>query len=272
MSARSFRSLRFARVAVIAMTLLLAVLVGALTPSLTYAAPPAQTPTGAVDLAQTVSAFLDLLMALLIGGAVAYVLQMIPAWRDWSPTSFPFAKPLIVLVLTAMLGGALSSLKVIATAELFSQAPDWARAFVGFVVVFVGSQLTYQKGFSPQWGATRVGIVAVLLLGGALLLANAPVANAESPIADRLAQEPALYCIALEVGLPADAVALAKIKFDTRYGFAHNLATADEWSATWGDRMQYFVDWLGVPNPTNNGTLKPWCARLVAAQSRILEP
>ncbi len=152
MTALSFRSRHFIHVAVIAVTLLLAVLVGALTPALTYAAPPAQTPpTGASDLAQTVSAFLDLLMALLIGGAVAYVLQMIPSWRDWSPTQFPFAKSLIVLVLTALLGGTLSSLKVIATAELFAQAPDWARAFVGFVVVFVGSQFTYQKGFSPQW-------------------------------------------------------------------------------------------------------------------------
>lgn len=207
MSALLCCSRRFLRVAVIAMTLLLAVLVGVLTPALTYAAPPAQTPpSSAADLAQTVSAFLDLLMALLIGGAVAYVLQMIPAWRDWSPTQFPFAKPLIVLVLTALLGGALSSLKVIATAELFAQAPDWARAFVGFVVVFVGSQLTYQKGFSPQWA--RVGVViAVLLFGGALLLANAPVANVESPSSDRLA---------LEVGLPADAVALGKIKCDTR--------------------------------------------------------
>lgn len=150
MSALSARTIF--RLAVITLTLVLALFVGVLVPMVASAAPPAQTPpTAANDLAQTVSAFLDLLMALLIGGAVAYVLQMIPAWRDWSPTQFPFAKPLIVLVLTALLGGALSSLKVIATAELFAQAPDWARAFVGFVVVFVGSQLTYQKGFSPQW-------------------------------------------------------------------------------------------------------------------------
>ncbi len=150
MSALSART--FIRFAVIALTLVLAVLVGALTPALTYAAPPAQTPpTGANELASTVSAFLDVLMALLIGGAVAYVLQMIPAWRDWSPTQFPFAKPLIVLVLTALLGGALSSLKVIATAELFAQAPEWGRAFVGFIVIFVGSQLTYQRGFDARW-------------------------------------------------------------------------------------------------------------------------
>lgn len=153
----TLQSFRFIRLAMIALALLFAVAVGALVPAVAAAAPPAQTPpTGADDLAATVSAFLDLLMALLIGGAVAYVLQMIPAWRDWSPTSFPFAKPLIVLVLTALLGGALSSLKVIATAELFAQAPDWARAFIGFVVVFVGSQLTYQKGFSPQWAVKRL--------------------------------------------------------------------------------------------------------------------
>lgn len=143
---------RIFRFAVITLTLVLALLSGVLVPMVASAAPPAQSPPAAAnDLAQTVSAFLDLLIALLIGGAVAYVLQMIPAWRNWSPTSFPFAKPLIVLVLTALLGGALSSLKVIATAELFAQAPEYARAFVAFIVVFVGSQLTYQKGFSPQW-------------------------------------------------------------------------------------------------------------------------
>lgn len=271
MSALLFCSRRFLRVAVIAMTLLLAVLVGALTPALTYAAPPAQTPpTGANDLAQTVSAFLDLLIAFIVGGGIAYVLQMITAWTEWKS---PF-KPWVVVLLTALIGAALTSLKVLATAELFSQVPDWGRAFIGFIVVFVGSQITYQRGFNPAWATvTRVGVViAVLLLGGALVLANAPTARAESPAADRLAQEPGLYCVALEVGLPADAVALAKIKFDTRFGFAHNLATADEWSATWGERMQYFTDWLGVPNPTNDGTLKPWCARLVAAQAHILEP
>lgn len=264
----SARSSRFVRVAVIAVTLLLAVLVGALVPTVAAAAPLAQTPpTGANDLAQTVSAFLDLLIIFIVGGGVAYVLQMIPAWTEWKS---PF-KPWVVVLITALIGGALTSLKVLATAELFAQVPDWGRAFIGFVVVLFGSQLTYQKGFSPQW-ARGGAVLAVLLLGGALVLVHAPVANAESPAADRLAQEPALYCVALEVGLPADAVALAKIKFDTRFGFAHNLATADEWSATWGDRMQYFVDWLGVPNPTNDGTLKPWCERLVAAQSLILEP
>lgn len=267
----AFRSSRLVRVAVIALTLVLAVLGGALTPALTHAAPPAQTPpTGAPELAQTVSAFLDLLIAFIVGGGVAYVLQMITAWTEWKS---PF-KPWVVVLLTALIGAALTSLKVLATAELFSQVPDWGRAFIGFIVVFVGSQITYQRGFNPAWATvTRVGVViAVLLLGGALVMANAPVANAESPAADRLAQEPALYCVALEVGLPADAVALAKIKFDTRFGFAHNLATSDEWAATWGERMQYFTDWLGVPNPTIDGVLKPWCARLVAAQARILEP
>lgn len=264
-------SFRFVRHAMIALALLLALSVGALVPAVAAAAPPAQTPpTGANDLAQTVSAFLDLLIAFIVGGGIAYVLQMITAWTEWKS---PF-KPWVVVLLTALIGAALTSLKVLATAELFSQVPDWGRAFIGFIVVFVGSQITYQRGFNPAWATvTRVGVViAVLLLGGALVLANAPVANAESPATDRLSQEPALFCVALEVGLPADAVALAKVKFDTRFGFAHNLATSDEWAATWGERMQYFTDWLGVPNPTIDGVLKPWCARLVAAQARILEP
>lgn len=116
-------------------------------PSVTYAAPPLQTAPAPADLATVVGGFLDLLIALAVGGGVAYVLQMSGAWKAWeSPL-----KPVVVLVLTAILGGTLAALKVLATAELFAQAPEFARAFLSFVVVFFGSQLTYQKGFSfPQ--------------------------------------------------------------------------------------------------------------------------
>lgn len=157
-------------------------------------------------------------------------------------------------------------------AEIVIAANALVVAVLGAAGVYLAGQKDGYAKAMDAGGVRSVLIVGLLLLGGALLLVNAPAANAESPVTDRLAQEPALYCVALEVGLPADAVALAKIKFDTRFGFAHNLATVDEWSATWGDRMQFFTDWLGVPNPTNDGTLKPWCARLVAAQQRILEP
>lgn len=96
------------------------------------------------ELSQIVSAFLDLLVALAIGGGIAYLLQMSAKWREWqSPL-----KPMVVIAMTAILGGALASLKVLATAELLSQTPEWGRAFILFVVVFVGSQLTYQKGFN----------------------------------------------------------------------------------------------------------------------------
>lgn len=124
-------------------------LAGLALPVVTYAAPPTQDAGGADALAQAVSAFLDLLLAIIVGGGIAYLLQMSAQWRDWqSPL-----KPIVVLVITALLGGALSALKVIATAELFAQVPEWGRAFIGFIVVFFGSQLTYQKGFNTWLGA-----------------------------------------------------------------------------------------------------------------------
>lgn len=157
--------------------------------------------------------------------------------------------------------------------EIVIAANALVVAVLGAAGVYLAGQKDgYVKAMSEQGIVRSALIVGLLIVVGALVLANAPVTNAESPATERLAQEPALYCVALEVGLPADAVALAKVKFDTRYGFAHGIASADQWSATWGDRMQYFTDWLGVPNPTQNGTLKPWCARLVAAQARVLEP
>jgi hypothetical protein len=128
------------------LVIVLALFIGALVPSVTLAAGPSQS-TEPGDLSTVVSGFLDLLIALAIGGGIAYLLQMIGPWRDWSSP----LKPLIVILLTAILGGALTSLKVLATAELFAQAPEWGRAFISFIVVFVGSQLTYQKGFSPSF-------------------------------------------------------------------------------------------------------------------------
>ena len=129
----------------------LALLVGVALPGITYAAGPLQTDTQPADLATVVSGFLDLLITLAIGGGVAYLLQMWSGWREWSSP----LKPIAVIALTAVLGGGLSALKVVATAELFAQAPEWGRAFISFVTVFVGSQLTYQKGFGQTYLPAR---------------------------------------------------------------------------------------------------------------------
>lgn len=140
---------KFRTVTLVLFAVFAALLIALAIPTLTLAAPPIQAPdpTAPADLAQVVGGFLDLMIALAVGGGVAYLLQMSDAWKRWeSPL-----KPLTVLVLTALIGGALSSLKVLATAELFATAPDWGRAFIGWVTVFFGSQLTYQKGFQPRY-------------------------------------------------------------------------------------------------------------------------
>lgn len=263
-----FSNARALRAGLVMLAMLLAVLLGVSVPNVTYAAPPMQSsPTGAADLAQAVSMLVDLLIAFAVGGGVAYVLQMSSRWTKWRS---PF-KPVIVLAITAGIGASLSALKVAATMELFAQAPDWARAFIGFIVVFVGSQLTYQKGFSPQWAA-RVGIIAVLLLGGALMLVNAPIASAESPASARLAQEPQLACVAIQAGVPSEWVALKKIAFDTEYGIANHIETDTQWAATFGTRMQFFTARYGLSNVADEeGKPLKWCARLIAAQ-RMFAP
>ena len=120
----------------------------------------------------------------------------------------------------------------------------------------------------------------VFLLSAALMLFVLPLlsiqtAAAEGPTpeqvaAERLQQEPALYCVAFEAGVPASAVALAKVRFDTRYGAVEGIS-GEAWTATWYERMQYFVDWLGLSSPMTDSALKPWCARLLDAQAKIFE-
>lgn len=101
--------------------------------------------------------------------------------------------------------------------------------------------------------------------------AHADDASYAEIAAARLAQEPALTCVAFETGMPAALVAIAKIDFDQQFGFVHNLTTPEQWAATYGDRFQFFTDNLGVPNPTRDGAPLKWCARLIHAQQKILQ-
>lgn len=151
-------------------------------------------------------------------------------------------------------------------------------AYTLLVKPFKGSAERAQ-GNAPTFppAGTRVGVLLAILFLGGVLLMGAPTARADAPSNQevatiRLAQEPYLACIALETGMPANAVAFAKIDFDTEFGFVHGITTNDQWGASYGQRVQAFADWLGVPNPTNYGSPKPWCARLIAAQAHILEP
>lgn len=128
--------------------IIVAVLLGAglLFTSGALAAPPQQAPSPD-ELAQSVNAFLSLLITLAVGGGIAYLLQMFPKWAAWES---PF-KPYIVILIVALVGGGLTALQTFATPELLGLAPMWVRAFLGFIVALLGSQLTYQRGFDPKW-------------------------------------------------------------------------------------------------------------------------
>lgn len=141
-------------VGLITLALILTLLIALSIPGLTSAAGPAQAPdpTSPGELSAAVVGFLELLVAFfVVGGGIAYVLQISQTWKEWAS---PY-KPLVVLALSALLGGGLAALKVLATPELFAQAPEWARAFLSFIVVFVGSQFVYHKGFSAPAAQAR---------------------------------------------------------------------------------------------------------------------
>lgn len=115
-----------------------------------FAQSPVEPPTAAGDLSAAVLALIALGISFVMGGGLAYFLEMLPQWKAWqSPV-----KGYLVIALSVLIGAALTSFKVLATPELFAQAPEWLRAALGFAVVSLtvlfGSQLTYQRGFA-QW-------------------------------------------------------------------------------------------------------------------------
>lgn len=133
--------------------------------------------------------------------------------------------------------------------------------------------LAHQSTLATQ---VKAGVViALIFLVGILLMVNAPVARAEAPTPAqaRFAQEPQLACVAIQVGLPADWIALKKIAFDTEYGAANQIVTSAQWADTFKTRMQLFTAKYGLQNVADeNGAPLKWCKRLIAAQQMFLAP
>ncbi len=111
-------------------------------------APSAQTqdpPTDATGVSQAVNALIAIAITFFAGGGLSYFLQMWDRWRNWESS----LKPTIVIILSGLIAAGLTSLRVLATPELFAQIPTWGLAFIGFAVVFFASQFTYQRLFAP---------------------------------------------------------------------------------------------------------------------------
>lgn len=116
----------------------------------------------------------------------------------------------------------------------------------------------------------------LFLLGGLLILfALSPQATqAATPdeLSNYLAGEPGLICIAHDFGAPVEKVTLAKMRFDQKYGFAHNL-TGEQWTASYWQRMDAFAGMLNTPNPLkpdSTGLTQP-CARIVEGLKLLTE-
>jgi|GEM_PF-6232501 predicted permease len=143
-----FRSTRWLRVTVILMTPFLALLVGVITPALTYAAPPMQTPEPPATpdaLAAAILVLVGMLITFVSGGGISVLLEMIPAWTNWTSPM----KGYIVIALSILIVAALTSAKVVTTPEALAGLPDWAIVFLGSVVfsltALLGTQLTYKR-------------------------------------------------------------------------------------------------------------------------------
>jgi hypothetical protein len=117
----------------------------------------------------------------------------------------------------------------------------------------------------------RQGLIVLIMLLTAWLL-DAAIARADGPtppdatqIAQRLQEEPQLYCFAQWIGAPPEAMAIGKLQFDYQFGYQNRLTTMEQWRATWSARFQSFADWLGVPNPVGSDT----CNRQIDALRRL---
>lgn len=120
----------------------------------------------------------------------------------------------------------------------------------------------------------KIGVVALaclLALGVGIAIPQIAAAEAPMPaptpaeIAQRLIEEPELYCFAAWSGIPAEDLAVGKLAFDYRFGYANNLRTPDQWRATWDNRWQGYADAMGLPNMVGTDT----CNRVKFARSQL---
>lgn len=247
----------------------------------------ALTAQGAPDSAQdAVSGFLTLVIALVTGGALAYLFDDIPAWRNWKPQT-AWLKSTLMLAATALVGAALVTLQTNILPQYFGGLPAEARTAIAWAAVYLSSQITHQYDVKAeaeralvrfqieraQAVAGTVGKAALILALLALALAVPLTTQAAAPdeIQNYLNGEPALFCIAHDIGAPVEAVVAAKITFDNRFGAAHAYAPGDAaWAASYAERIQYFAGYLNTPNPLRaDGNLTQGCARLVKAQTLL---
>lgn len=144
----SFGSFKQFRAAVILLAVLCALLIGMLTPTITVASSPAQTPDPAATpdaLASAIIVLVGLVITFISGGGVSVLLEMLPAWTNWQSP----AKGYIVIALSILIVAGLTSAKVIATPTALAGLPDWALSFIGSVVfsltALFGTQITYKR-------------------------------------------------------------------------------------------------------------------------------
>lgn len=112
-------------------------------------------------------------------------------------------------------------------------------------------------------------MVAVLLLALASMALVVPRAQAATSdeITNYLNGEPALFCVAQDLGVPVEMVVAKKIKFDNAFGIAHGYAAGDPaWAESYVNRMQYFTGYLNTPNVLlDDGAPTQGCGRIIKA-------
>lgn len=114
-------------------------------------------------------------------------------------------------------------------------------------------------------------LLLAVLVCVSLVMPYSTLASPPDELQNYLNGEPALFCIAHDIGAPVETVVAAKIKFDGKFGAAHGYAAGDPaWAASYNERMQYFAGYLNTPYPLrSDGTLTQGCARLVKAQQLL---
>lgn len=148
-------SRNFVRFGIVLTGLLCALGMGLLVPSLAFAAPPIQqdSPTSDEMLLIVLNLVAIILNGVISGGWLALILDDIGAWKNWTPISNAgkAVKQWGVVVLTALVAGALLYAQSYLIPREFVKLPLEAQFVIAAMVSYIASQFAHQRDVTFQY-------------------------------------------------------------------------------------------------------------------------
>ena len=194
-------------------------------------------------LASVVSVFLSL--------AFAYV-PGVKTWYDAREGTQKAGIMALLLIVVAAASFAASCGQILALGISCDKSGAVGLAQI-LIAALVANQTSYMLLVKPfqnsQVSPTiiRLLILLFILAGSYFFIAPQPV-SAESP-------QPYLYVMTRCSGLSITQLQSTQQDFDSAYGWAHQLTTSVQWSASYEARANEFAHALGCPQPLRDGAL-----------------